>query len=372
MRSCNFSISAHDSNTAARTGMLKLAHGEVRTPAFMPVGTLATVKGVTPEQLRETGADICLSNTYHLHLRPTSERIAALGGLHKFMRWERPILTDSGGFQIFSLSDITKVDEQQATFKSHIDGSTIQLSPEKSIEIQENLGSDIAMVFDHVVALPNDEATIWDACQRSARWAERCKNVSKRADQCLFGIVQGGLDVRMRTWSAEQLVNIGFDGYAVGGLSVGEPQAEMLRILSNVCPVMPLDKPRYLMGVGTPLDILESIALGIDMFDCVMPTRNGRNAMAFTSQGQIKIRNAVHQDDPRPLDEACPCIACKYSRAYLRHLFQTGEMLGPILLSIHNLTYYQNLMEGARVAIQRQEFDAYLARHRAIYTTKNR
>ncbi len=367
MRSCDFAVLASDSSTSARRGTLNLAHGEVRTPAFMPVGTLATVKGVLPEQVRQTGADILLSNTYHLHLRPTSERIAELGGLHKFMRWDRPILTDSGGFQIFSLSDNAKVSEHSVKIRSHVDGRMIELSPEVAVKIQENLGSDIAMQLDHVVALPNEETVVWDACQRSVRWAERCKHASTRKDQCLFGIVQGGLDNKTRQWSAEELIKIGFDGYAIGGLSVGETQDEMLAILKEVCPILPTDKPRYLMGVGTPMDLLESIALGADMFDCVMPTRNGRNAMAFTSHGQIKIRNAAYQDDSRPLDERCSCLACGYSRAYLRHLFQTKEILGPVLLSIHNLTYYQDLMQQARDAIEARRFGELLEVHRTAH-----
>ncbi len=353
-----------DTSTQARRGELHLAHGIVNTPAFMPVGTQASVKGLLPEQVRDTGAEILLGNTYHLNLRPTSERIAALGGLHRFMRWNRPILTDSGGFQIFSLNEITKITEREAIFKSHIDGSTVRLSPEDAIQIQENLGSDIAMVLDHVVALPNEQALIWEACQRSIRWAERCKQASKRDNQRLFGIVQGGLDIKMRSWSAEHLMQIGFDGYAVGGLSVGEPQSEMLQVLTHTCPILPSDQPRYLMGVGTPSDMVESIALGIDMFDCVMPTRNGRNAMAFTSQGQVKIRNAQYQDDPRPLDEQCSCVACKYSRAYLRHLFQVKEMLGPILLSLHNITYYQTLMRQAREAIVEDRYSDFLGQFR--------
>ena len=359
-----FRLLQTDSTTRARRGELHLAHGMVNTPAFMPVGTQGTVKGLLPEQILDTGAEILLGNTYHLNLRPTSERIASLGGLHQFMRWTRPILTDSGGFQIFSLNDITKISEKEATFKSHVDGSTIRLSPENAIRIQENLGSDIAMILDHVVALPNEQAVIWDACQRSIRWAERCKKASIRTDQKLFGIVQGGLDIKMRTWSAEQLIQIRFDGYAVGGLSVGEPQAEMLEVLKHTCPILPEQQPRYLMGVGTPSDLVESVALGIDMFDCVMPTRNGRNAMAFTSHGQIKIRNAQYQDDPRPLDENCPCIACKYSRAYLRHLFQVKEMLGPILLSLHNITYYQTLMLAVRQAIGENRYGDFLAEFR--------
>jgi queuine tRNA-ribosyltransferase len=372
MMNNSFQVETQDPGTFARRGRLQLTHGVVNTPAFMPVGTQASIKGLLPEQVAQSGAEIVLGNTYHLNLRPTSQRIAALGGLHKFMNWHRPILTDSGGFQIFSLSDVATISEQEAIFKSHIDGSTVRLSPETSIAIQENLGSDIAMQLDHLVALPNEQSLIWEACQRSIRWAERCKVASKRNDQCLFGIVQGGLDTKMRVWSAEQLIQIGFDGYAVGGLSVGETQGEMLDILKVTCPVLPNDRPRYLMGVGTPSDLLESIALGIDMFDCVMPTRNGRNAMAFTSHGQIKIRNAKHQDDVRPLDENCQCIACtNYSRAYLRHMFQAKEMLGPMLLSLHNLTYYQSLMRQAREAIEQKRYLDFLSEYRERFPSSS-
>lgn len=371
MMNNNFQVETQDPASSARRGRLHLTHGVVNTPAFMPVGTQASIKGLLPEQVAKSGAEIVLGNTYHLNLRPTSQRIAKLGGLHKFMNWDRPILTDSGGFQIFSLSEVAKITEHEAVFKSHIDGSVVRLSPEASIEIQENLGSDIAMQLDHLVALPNEQSLIWEACQRSIRWAERCKVASKRDDQCLFGIVQGGLDAKMRVWSAEQLMQIGFDGYAVGGLSVGETQTEMLEILKVTCPVLPTDRPRYLMGVGTPSDLLESIALGIDMFDCVMPTRNGRNAMAFTSHGQIKIRNAKYQDDSQPLDENCNCIGCaNYSRAYLRHMFQAKEMLGPMLLSLHNLTYYQTLMRQAREAIEQHRYLDFLNEYREKFPNK--
>jgi queuine tRNA-ribosyltransferase len=279
-----------------------------------------------------------------------------MGGLHQFMRWDKPILTDSGGFQIFSLGDLNKVTEKQATFKSHLDGSTIQLRPEDSIRIQEELGSDIAMVLDHVIALPASDEAVLDAMNRSIRWAERCKVASHRPDQALFAIVQGGLNIKLRQQCAQALVEIGFDGYAIGGLSVGEPPEEMYRVLDGTCPVLPMDQPRYLMGVGTPLDLLEGIARGVDMFDCVMPTRNGRNALAFTYSGTVKMRNSVHTKDTRPIDETCPCLACKHSRAYIRHLFMAKEMLGPILLSIHNLTFYQRIMSEARQAIETRCF----------------
>ena len=332
----------------------------------MPVGTQATVKGLTIDQVRATGAQMVLANTYHLALRPGHELVRKLGGLHAMMRWDGPILTDSGGFQIFSLGALNQVTEQSATFRSHIDGAKIVLTPEHAIEIQESLGSDIAMVLDHVVALPNSNEVIIDAVQRSVRWAKRCLDYATRESQARFAIVQGGLDETLRRQCARDLATMDFEGFAVGGLSVGEATSEMYRITAATCPELPEDKPRYLMGVGTPIDLLESIARGIDLFDCVMPTRNGRNAMAFTDQGNIKIRNAVHREDIRPLEDDCPCLACRHSRGYLRHLFIANEMLGPILLSIHNLTYYQRLLEKARVAIREDRFAAFLAAYRTI------
>ena len=355
---------AQDPTTLARRGVLRLAHGEVQTPAFMPVGTQATVKGLSIDQIVSTGADIILGNTYHLALRPGSELIAKLGGLHRFMGWDRPILTDSGGFQIFSLGQITKVTEQGATFKSHLDGSTVELRPEDSVRIQQQLGSDIAMVLDHVVALPSSIEQVRDAMERSLRWAQRCQDSRSRSDQAMFGIVQGGLEPELRCRSAEGLQRIGFDGYAIGGLSVGEPPEQMYRMLDVVCPILPADRPRYLMGVGRPIDLVEGIARGVDMFDCVMPTRNGRNALAFTADGPLRMRNQCHAEDPRPIEEDCPCIACRHSRAYIRHLFQADEMLGPTLLSIHNLTFYQRLMSQAREAIEQGRFGAFLEQQR--------
>lgn len=355
---------AQDPTTLARRGVLRLAHGEVQTPAFMPVGTQATVKGLSIDQIVSTGADIILGNTYHLALRPGSELIAKLGGLHRFMGWDRPILTDSGGFQIFSLGQITKVTEQGATFKSHLDGSTVELRPEDSVRIQQQLGSDIAMVLDHVVALPSSIEQVRDAMERSLRWAQRCQDSRSRSDQAMFGIVQGGLEPELRCRSAEGLQRIGFDGYAIGGLSVGEPPEQMYRMLDVVCPILPADQPRYLMGVGRPIDLVEGIARGVDMFDCVMPTRNGRNALAFTADGPLRMRNQCHAEDPRPIEEDCPCIACRHSRAYIRHLFQADEMLGPTLLSIHNLTFYQRLMSQAREAIEQGRFGAFFEQQR--------
>ena len=356
--------------SAARRGELVTQRGTVQTPAFMPVGTQATVKGVEISQLQATGAEMILSNTYHLALRPGHERIRDLGGLHDFMGWNGPILTDSGGFQIFSLAERNKVTEQHAQFRSHIDGRLMELSPEGAMQIQQDLGSDIAMVLDHVVALPNAPEVIEEACDRSVRWAERCRAVSV-PQQAQFGIVQGGLDPELRQRCAEQLVALNFEGYAVGGLSVGEEPAEMYRILDATCPALPLDKPRYLMGVGRPVDLLEAVARGIDLFDCVMPTRNGRNALAFTSEGTVRLRNQCHADDPRPLDPECACPACQRSRAYLRHLFASQEMLGPILISIHNLTYYQRLLASAREAIEANTFEAFRADCIARWSTPN-
>jgi queuine tRNA-ribosyltransferase len=362
----SFKLKATDPQTAARRGQLTLSHGSVETPVFMPVGTQGTVKGITGDQLVDSGAQIILGNTYHLGLRPGKDRVAKLGGLHRFMDWNRPILTDSGGFQIFSLADRAKVTEDGVTFKSHLDGAVIHLRPEDSIAIQQALGSDIAMVLDHLVALPSPYEVALEACQKSIRWAKRCKEVASRTDQALFAIVQGGLDANLRVACADQLIEIGFDGYAVGGLSVGEPPPEMYRILECTCPVLPVDKPRYLMGVGRPIDLLEGIARGIDMFDCVMPTRNGRNALAFTATGPLRLRNLSHADDTRPLEEDCPCPACRHSRAYLRHLFIAQEMLGPILLSIHNITFYHRLMAKARSHIEQGTYAAFLNEQRGM------
>ena len=341
-----------------RRGRLGTPHGAVETPAFMPVGTQATVKGLEARQVAETGAQMVLCNTYHLLLRPGHEVVRELGGLHVLMGWPGPILTDSGGFQIFSLADRTQVTESAAVFRSHLDGSRVELSPEVAMRVQQALGSDIAMVLDHVVALPNDYAKIVEACDRTVRWAERCRSVTVPG-QAQFGIVQGGLHPELRLDCAAKLLQLDFDGYAIGGLSVGEAPAEMYWILDHTCPALPLARPRYLMGVGRPVDLLESVRRGVDLFDCVMPTRNGRNALAFTDHGPVRLRNRVHATDSRPLDEDCPCIACQRSRGYLRHLFAAREMLGPILVSIHNLTYYQRLLARARVAIEAGGFDAF-------------
>lgn len=355
-----FELLAQDQATWARRGQLHTPHGIVQTPTFMPVGTQATVKGLTIDQVASTGAQIILGNTYHLALRPGSELIAKHGGLHQFMGWQGPILTDSGGFQIFSLADRAKITEKGAEFRSHIDGRMLNLTPEESIRIQEELGSDIAMVLDHVVALPSSREKIWEAHLRSIRWAERCLQSATRKDQALFAIVQGGLDEELRVESARRLREYPFPGFAVGGLSVGESPEEMYRVISATTPEMPVHKPRYLMGVGRPIDLIEAVSRGIDMFDCVMPTRNGRNALAFTDEGPLRLRNKCHAEDRRPLEEQCPCLACKHSRGYLRHLFQADEMLGPILLTHHNLTYYQRLMSDARLAIEENRYREWM------------
>jgi len=327
----------------------------------MPVGTSASVKGLEVEQLRATGTQMVLANTYHLTLRPGEEVVAALGGLHRFMGWDGPMLTDSGGFQLFSLAKMTKVSDEGVVFRSHIDGRLVELSPQRAIEIQQSLGSDVAMVLDHVVALPNEPEVVRDASERTVRWAGRCLEAARRDDQALFAIVQGGTDPGLRTACAERLVEMDFPGYAVGGLSVGETPDQMYRTLEATLPALPEDRPRYLMGVGRPEDLFEAIGRGIDLFDCVMPTRNGRNALAFTDQGTLRLRNLQHERDQRPIEEGCPCPACRRSRGYLRHLFMAGEMLGPILLSIHNVTYYQRLLAEARAAIARDQFEQFRA-----------
>jgi len=354
-----FDLHHVDAHCAARRSTLHTPHGPVQLPAFMPVGTQGSVKGLLVDQVRNTGAEMVLGNTYHLALRPGHEVVAELGGLHQFTGWDGPILTDSGGYQLFSLAQRTRVDDQGATFRSHIDGRLLELTPRRAVEIQEALGADVAMVLDHVVALPNDPAVIRDAVDRTVRWASECREAATRQDQALFGIVQGGLDVDLRLQCVRRLVELDFPGYAVGGLSVGETPEEMVRVLDGVTPAMPADRPRYLMGVGRPVDLLQAIRRGIDLFDCVMPTRNGRNAMAFTAGGTLRLRNLQYERDKSPLEEGCPCPACRHSRAYLRHLFKAGEMLGPILLSIHNLTYYQRLLAGAREAIVEDRFEEF-------------
>ncbi|MBM7066764.1 tRNA guanosine(34) transglycosylase Tgt [Actibacterium sp. 188UL27-1] len=358
-----FSFALATTDGAARTGAISSPRGEIRTPAFMPVGTAATVKAMLPESVRATGADVLLGNTYHLMLRPTAERIDRLGGLHRFMNWERPILTDSGGFQVMSLAGLRKMTEHGVTFKSHIDGSKHELTPERSMEIQRLLGSDIVMCFDECPALPADDARVAEAMRLSMRWAARSRDAfGDRPGHALFGIQQGGVTEHLRAESAEALTQIGFDGYAVGGLAVGEGQEAMFGVLDYAPAQLPVDKPRYLMGVGKPDDIVGAVKRGIDMMDCVLPSRSGRTGQAFTRRGVVNIKNARHQDDPRPLDEGCSCPACQnYSRAYLHHVFRAQEMISGMLLTWHNLHYYQKLMAGMRAAIAEHRFAAWEA-----------
>ena len=356
-----FSYTLNATDGRARTGVINTPRGEIRTPAFMPVGTAATVKAMMPESVRATGADILLGNTYHLMLRPTAERIDRLGGLHKFMNWDRPILTDSGGFQVMSLAELRKLTEEGVTFKSHIDGSKHHLTPERSMEIQKLLGSDIVMCFDECPALPASDEDVRKSMELSMRWAQRSRDAfGDRPGHALFGIQQGGVTEELRGISAQKLREIEFDGYAVGGLAVGEGQEAMFGVLDYAPQMLPKDKPRYLMGVGKPDDIVGAVARGIDMMDCVLPSRSGRTGQAWTRRGQVNIKNARHSDDPRPLDEACTCPACSnYSRAYLNHVFRSHEMISGMLITWHNLQYYQELMQGMRDAIAAGTFDAF-------------
>lgn len=358
-----FSFSVEATEGAARTGLIRTVRGDIRTPAFMPVGTAGTVKAMLPESVRETGADIVLGNTYHLMLRPSAERVARLGGLHRMMNWPRPILTDSGGFQVMSLAQLRKLDENGVSFQSHIDGTQYLLTPERSMEIQDLLGSDIHMVLDECTPFPATEAEAEASMNLSTRWARRSKAAFRQAPgRALFGIVQGSIYPHLRARSAAALQEIGFPGYAVGGLAVGEGQARMFDVLDVTVPHLPHDRPRYLMGVGKPLDIVGAVVRGIDMFDCVLPTRSGRNGQAFTRRGPVNLRNARHADDPRPLEEGCRCPACRqYSRAYLHHLVKAEEILASMLITWHNLTHYQDLTEGLRDAIGKGRLAAHVA-----------
>ena len=366
-----FTIEATDG--AARTGRIAMRRGEIRTPAFMPVGTAASVKAMKPEAVRATGADVILGNTYHLMLRPGAERVAKLGGLHAFMNWPRPILTDSGGYQVMSLADLRKLTEEGVEFRSHIDGSKHMLSPERSMEIQRLLGSDIVMAFDECPRTDRPRDEIAASMELSMRWARRSRDAfdaggEHAAGSALFGIQQGALDEDLRRQSAEALREIGFDGYAIGGLAVGEGQEAMFATLDFAPGMLPEDAPRYLMGVGKPDDLVGAVERGVDMFDCVLPTRSGRNGQAFTWAGPLNLRNARHAEDPAPLDERCPCSACAdYSRAYLHHLVKAGEMLGAMLLTEHNLTFYQQLMQGMREAIGEGRFTAFASDFRRGY-----
>ncbi len=357
-----FTLEAESPDSQARAATFQTIHGPVQTPIFMPVGTQATVKGLTPELIRATGSRMVLANTYHLALRPGEEVVAALGGLHRFMGWDGPILTDSGGFQVYSMSDRATLTERGVTFRSHLDGRLLELTPERAVSIQQALGADVAMCLDHCPALPTSKDQIAEAVGRTVRWAARCREAHTRADQALFGIVQGGSHADLRAECAEALIGLGFDGYAVGGVSVGESRAEVRAALEVTTPRLPAESPRYLMGVGRPQDILDAVAAGIDLFDCVLPTRNGRNATCLTASGPVKLRNAAHRLDPRPVEPGCDCPTCaRFSRAYLRHLFLAKEMLGPILATIHNLAYLQKLTAQARAAIAAGRFVPFRA-----------
>ena len=368
-----FDFTIHATDGKARTGTIRMQRGEIRTPAFMPVGTAATVKGMKPEGVRAAGADIILGNTYHLMLRPGAERVARLGGLHKFMNWDRPILTDSGGYQVMSLSDLRKITEEGVTFASHLDGSRHLLSPERSMEIQRLLGSDIVMCFDECPRADQPRDVIARSMEMSMRWAKRSRDAFDAGGDhaqrsALFGIQQGALDEDLRRQSAEALAEVGFDGYAIGGLAVGEGQEAMFATLDFAPGQLPADRPRYLMGVGKPDDLVGAVERGVDMFDCVLPTRSGRNGQAFTWNGPLNLRNARHAEDLSPLDEKCGCPACRdYSRAYLHHLIKSGEMLGAMLMTEHNLWFYQSLMQAMRDAIAQGQFAQFAAQFRQSY-----
>jgi len=348
--SFKFQLVASDPS-GPRAGRLTTPHGAVDTPLFMPVATLASVKGVDIGRVAETGAAMLLANTYHLHLRPGEQAVDRAGGLARFMGWTGPTLTDSGGYQVFSLAQQVKVTDRGAAFRSHLDGSAIDLTPESAVAIQEKIGADVAMQLDHVIGLPSPRSQVAEAMERSLAWAERCLAARRRPDQAMFGIVQGGLEADLRAASARHLCSLPFEGYAVGGLSVGEGPEAMAAALAATMPHLPADKPRYLMGVGKPEDIINAVSVGIDMFDCVLPTRCGRNALLYTFSGTLRLRNACYAGDESPIEEGCPCPACKHSRGYLRHLFLAGEMLGPVLASIHNLTFYQRLVSRLRESI---------------------
>ncbi|MGI6695378.1 MAG: tRNA guanosine(34) transglycosylase Tgt [Christensenellales bacterium] len=362
MAAVHYELVHRCAQSGARAGILHTPHGAVETPVYMPVGTQAVVKAMTSREMKEIGAQIVLSNTYHLNLRPGAEIIAQAGGLHGFMAWDRPILTDSGGFQVFSLAGLRKITEEGVRFRNHLDGSELFMSPEVAVAIQEKLGADIIMAFDECSAWPCDEKTARDAMERTHRWAARCKAAHKRPDQALFGIVQGGFSRQLRVESARALREMDFSGYGIGGLSVGEPKEIMYEMLDALMPEMPEDKPRYLMGVGTPDCLLEGVLRGVDMFDCVLATRIARNGTVLTAQGRLVVRNAQYKDDFRPLEEGCDCEACQYySRAYIRHLLKAGEITGARLCSIHNLRYLERLMRGARQAILEDRFLDYRA-----------
>jgi len=365
----SFRLVAKDGGSRARRGVLSTGHGEVQTPVFMPIGTAGAVKGVTPEQLRLTGAEMVLANTYHLMLRPGVEQVEELGGLHRLMAWDGPILTDSGGYQIFSLNALTKITDAGVEFASHVDGAKFHLDAKGATQIQNRLGADVIMCFDQCTPYPCDEAELKVAVRRTVSWARQCKDAHQRSGQALFGIVQGGVDLDIRTRCAQELVRIDFDGYAIGGLSVGEGHENMVRTVSHTTGLLPEEKPRYLMGAGTPADIVGAVAEGVDMFDCVLPTRNGRNAYAFTESGPIRLRNSSHIGDNDPIEAGCECYCCEnFSRGALRHFFNVKEMLGPILVSIHNLTFYQRLMRQIRQAIEQGCYGKWAGERLEKYT----
>ena len=356
----DFRVLNTDCDSQGRTGLIQTGHGKIETPAFMPVGTGGAVKGITPEQLTDVGASIVLANTYHLMLRPGVEVVEDLGGLHALMNWDGPILTDSGGYQVFSLSELAKIDDNGVEFSSHIDGSRLFLDAERATEIQNRLGADIIMCLDQCTSFPVEADDLKIAVDRTITWAKRCKNAHGKADQHLFGIVQGAIDPEMRAYCARELVKLDFDGYAIGGLGVGEGHENMIRTVANTTALLPEDKPRYLMGVGTPTDIIASVRAGIDLFDCVLPTRNGRNAFAFTPSGPVRLRNSIHTRSTEPIEAGCDCYCCRnFSRGAIRHFFNISEMLGPILVSIHNLRFYQRLMARIREKLKSGEFSRW-------------
>ena len=356
----NFEVLHIDRNCPARQGVLTTAHGKIETPAFLPVGTAGAVKGITPEQLKEIGTEIILANTYHLMLRPGVDVIEKLGGLHKFMAWNRPILTDSGGYQIFSLSPLTKVDDNGVEFTSHVDGTKIYLDAETAIKIQNRLGADIIVCLDQCTPFPADQQQLKQAVERTIRWAKCAKHAHTNSNQLLFAVVQGGIDLQLRTYCASELVKLGFDGYAIGGLSVGEGHDNMVKTVNHTTQLLPEDLPRYLMGVGTEADIIAAVMAGVDMFDCVLPTRNGRNGTALTENGPVRLRNSVHREDSNPIEASCDCYCCRnFSRATLRHFFNCSEMLGPILVSLHNIRHFQRLMAKIRTSLKRNEFSSW-------------
>jgi len=372
MKMADFEILSQDSNCSARRAVLTTAHGKVQTPIFCPVGTAGAVKGITPEQLEQTGTEMVLANTYHLFLRPGIETIEKLGGLHRFMAWNKPILTDSGGYQVFSLSSLTSIDDDGVEFASHIDGAKIYLDAEISTKIQNRLSADIIMCFDQCTPFPADHRRLKRAVERTIRWAKRCKTAHANPAQLLFAVVQGGIDLQLRSHCAGELVRLDFDGYAIGGLSVGEGHDNMIKTVTHTAQLLPQEKPRYLMGVGTPADIIAAVRAGIDIFDCVLPTRNGRNAFAFTENGSVRLRNSAHINDTGPIEAGCDCYCCtNFSRSALRHFFNCGEMLGPILVSVHNLAFYQKLMAKIRQQLERTDFANWsaeqLKRYKAFY-----